>query len=50
TTVRQPVYRIGKLVAGMLIQIIQGAEPSERQVILPPELQIRESTGSALGK
>ncbi|MEW6233215.1 MAG: LacI family DNA-binding transcriptional regulator [Chloroflexota bacterium] len=50
TTVRQPVYRIGKLVAGMLIQIIQGAEPKERQVILPPELQIRESTGPAPGK
>jgi len=45
TTVRQPIYEIGKRVSGMVIQIVEGKELVEHQVILQPELVIRESSG-----
>ncbi len=48
TTVRQPIYRIGKMVSGMLIQLLQGKELSPRQVILEPALMVRHSCGSTL--
>ncbi|MDH7485991.1 MAG: LacI family DNA-binding transcriptional regulator [Anaerolineae bacterium] len=44
TTVRQPIYEIGKMASEMVIQIIEGRELQERQVILQPQLVIREST------
>jgi len=45
TTIRQPIYDIGKKLSQILIEIIKGEEPAERQIILQPELVIRESSG-----
>jgi len=45
TTIRQPIYDIGKMLSQMLIKIINGEELAERQIILQPELVIRESSG-----
>lgn len=47
TTVRQPIYEIGRRVCRMLVQILAG-EPLEkegRQVLFEPELVVRQSTG-----
>jgi len=46
TTIRQPMYRIGTQLSHMLIQIIRGDTPQERQVVLPPTLVVRESCGA----
>ncbi|MFZ2423469.1 MAG: substrate-binding domain-containing protein, partial [Anaerolineae bacterium] len=46
TTVHQPIYRIGKMVCEMLIQLIQGEDLSPSQVILEPALVVRQSCGS----
>lgn len=46
TTIRQPMYRIGTQLSHMLIQIIRGDTPPERQVVLPPTLVVRESCGA----
>jgi len=46
TTIRQPIYEIGTRLSRMLIQIIEGQEPDERQVVLPPALVVRESCGA----
>lgn len=43
TTIRQPTYKIGVMLCHMLIQLIRGEELSERQIILQPELVVRES-------
>jgi len=45
TTIRQPTYKIGVMLCHMLIQLIRGEELSERQIILQPELIVRESCG-----
>ncbi len=47
TTMRQPIYDIGRQICNMLIRTIQGDELEERHVLLQPELVIRESTGAA---
>lgn len=47
TTMRQPIYEIGRQVCRMLVQII-GGEPlsiQEYQVLFEPELVIRQSSG-----
>ncbi len=46
TTIRQPIYEIGTRLGRMLIQVIEGEEPEERQVVFPPTLIIRESCGA----
>jgi LacI family transcriptional regulator len=46
TTVRQPIYDIGRQICDMLIRLIQGETVTERQVLLQPELIIRESSGT----
>jgi DNA-binding LacI/PurR family transcriptional regulator len=43
TTVRQPIYQIGRSTAKMLYSLIQNQENIQAQV-LEPELVIREST------
>ncbi|MAU08611.1 MAG: LacI family transcriptional regulator [Anaerolineaceae bacterium] len=48
TTVRQPIYRIGELVAEMLIQIINGEPPEQTGILLEPKLIIRASSGQPL--
>ncbi|CAH0120854.1 MULTISPECIES: LacI family DNA-binding transcriptional regulator [unclassified Paenibacillus] len=45
TTVRQPVYEMGKNAAELLLKRIQGTvEPGKQHVLLKPELVIRNST------
>jgi LacI family transcriptional regulator len=45
TTIRQPVYDIGRRICGMLVRLVRGEELAERQVVLQPELIVRESSG-----
>jgi LacI family transcriptional regulator len=45
TTIRQPIYEIGRQLVNMLVSIISGKSPAVTQVILPPELIVRESSG-----
>jgi LacI family transcriptional regulator len=45
TTVRQPIYAIGRQICQMLIQLIQGKPLVEHHVLLQPELIVRESSG-----
>ena len=45
TSIRQPTYEIGVMLCSMLIQLIRGEELSERQILLQPELIVRESCG-----
>ncbi len=45
TTIRQPIYDIGKMLSQMLIEIIKGEDLAECQIILQPELVIRDSSG-----
>ncbi|HSF79834.1 MAG TPA: LacI family DNA-binding transcriptional regulator [Anaerolineales bacterium] len=47
TTLRQPIYQIGRLICEMLVQILQGETLERRQVLLQPELVVRSSTGRA---
>ena len=44
TTVHQPIYQIGKRVTAMLIDLLEGKPLTERQILLKPELVIRQST------
>jgi len=48
TTVRQPIYQIGKMVCEMLIQLLRGQDSVARQVMLAPELSVRQSCGAAV--
>jgi LacI family transcriptional regulator len=50
TTVRQPIYAIGRQICQMLIQLIQGKPLDERHVILQPELIVRESSEPEQGR
>lgn len=45
TTLHQPLYIIGGMVCDMLVQKIKGEELVETNVLLKPELIIRQSTG-----
>jgi LacI family transcriptional regulator len=47
TTVRQPIYDIGRQICNMLIHLIRGETLAERHVLLQPELIVRESCGVA---
>ena len=47
TTVRQPVYEIGRRVCRMLIQRIRQEDLQERHIVLQPKFVVRESTGPA---
>jgi LacI family transcriptional regulator len=51
TTVRQPIYEIGQRVCRMLAQVLAGEQltTEEHQVLLKPELVIRDSTGPPFG-
>jgi len=46
TTLRQPIYEIGRQICDMLIRLIQGEALAERHVLLQPELVVRESSGA----
>lgn len=45
TTVHQPVYQIGGMVCEMLVKIIQDEIDDPQQVLLQPNLEIRQSCG-----
>ncbi len=45
TTVRQPIYEIGRRICHMIIQVIRGEPILERHILLEPVLVIRESSG-----
>lgn len=45
TTVHQPVYQIGGMVCEMLVNIIRNEESEHQQVLLKPNLVVRQSTG-----
>ena len=47
TTIYQPIYQIGRMVCEELIRLIQGEGESPHQVILEPQLVIRQSCGGA---
>jgi LacI family transcriptional regulator len=47
TTVRQPIYDIGRRVCQMLIRVIKGEPLAERHILLEPTLVIRESNGAS---
>ena len=45
TTLRQPIYQIGKRLSQMLVGLLEGETLRERQVLMKPELMIRSSVG-----
>jgi GntR family transcriptional regulator, arabinose operon transcriptional repressor len=47
TTIRQPVYEMGKIAAEILIDKIEGKTKEIKYVVLPVELIVRQSTGPA---
>lgn len=49
TTIHQPIYQIATQVTGMLVRILEGEPLEERQVLLAPQLVLRQSTGPAVG-
>jgi len=50
TTIQTPVVEIGKTAARILIQTIETGESDEKNVIIPSDLIIRESTGMLRGR
>lgn len=48
STVRQPITRIGAVVAETLIDMIETGSPLPRQIVFPAELVIRESCGAKI--
>lgn len=47
TTIHQPAQKIGTLIHQMLVRVINGENLEEKQIILQPELVVRQSTGPA---
>lgn len=45
TTVRAPEVQLGEAAGNMLVKLINGQTPSEKVVLLPTELMIRQSCG-----
>jgi DNA-binding LacI/PurR family transcriptional regulator len=43
TTVRIPGYDIGRAAGEALVDLLEGGMPADRQVVLPVELELRES-------
>lgn len=44
TTLRQPIWEVGQRVIEILVNLLEGNPPGEQQILLPPELIIRESS------
>jgi LacI family transcriptional regulator len=49
TTVDQPIYQIGSMLCEMLIKCVKGEALEQRQVLLRPGLNIRQSSGAVKG-
>ncbi len=45
TTIRQPVWEIGQRAIAMLLQLLNGKPPTERHILIAPELVRRASSG-----
>lgn len=45
TTIHQPAHRIGSMICQMLVKIVNRQPLAEQQIILQPELIIRQSSG-----
>lgn len=43
TTIRQPIAEAGKKCVEILVSLIEGREPAQKQVLLPPRLIVRAS-------
>ncbi len=48
TTVRQPIYRLGATTVDSLLDLIEYPDSPPRRIVLPTELVVRASCGSAL--
>jgi len=48
TTVRQPIYKLGRTAAELLFRLLEGRAPAPLRAILPTELVIRASCGSSM--
>lgn len=46
TTLHQPLYQIGGMVCEMLIRLIRGETLERKQILLEPELIVRQSSGA----
>ena len=44
TTLRQPVWEVGRTVIHLLIALLRGEQPAAQHILLPPELVVRESS------
>jgi DNA-binding LacI/PurR family transcriptional regulator len=44
TTVRQPVWEVGRAVVNVLTAFLKGEQPGLQHILLPPELVVRESS------
>ncbi len=44
TTIRQPIREAGRKCVEILVALMKGEQPQERQVLLPPQLIVRAST------
>ena len=47
TTVSQPIYEIGERLCGILLRLLRGETLEQPQVLLTPQLVVRQSTGIA---
>jgi len=47
TTVRQPIHELGAMAFSVLLSMINGERPTERQLILPVQVVLRRSCGCA---
>lgn len=47
TTVRQPMYEMGRVGADLLLRRLDGGDGDPQHVVFSPELVVRESTGGA---
>jgi len=45
STVKLPAFQMGQLACQLLLQLIRGEEPEARQLLLPTELIVRQSSG-----
>ncbi|HEU4798978.1 MAG TPA: LacI family DNA-binding transcriptional regulator [bacterium] len=48
TTVAQPKYKMGQLAMDRLLALMDGSDGRPKQMVLPPELVVRESCGARL--
>jgi hypothetical protein len=47
TTIRQPLINMGRIVAQCVLNRLHGTERYREQIVVEPELMVRESTGLA---